>query len=348
MKRMKKLFAILMTMVMVMGLGITGFAAPSPGSDEKYGTTDDRGMIAVSGVEKGVTVTAYQIIKAKYENAGGQFSGYEVIYATSPVISIPTEGTTGNLPAVTISQDQMDQLEKMNLGTGVTMSWDDATQTYKADVAPGTYLVRVTDSETHIYNTMVVSVYYETNGLDETVLEVTKPSAKMIDNPTIEKKVDEMDGNSAEIGDTVKYTITVDPIPHYSGSYPVFNVVDTLSAGLTYNKDLKVTIDNTEFNNYENDFNNQSNVLTIDFVTDEDGYTLNGYTGKSMVITYTATVNNKAVVNEKPNSNDAKLNYTHDSKVEGEDDYVEDKTYTYTFEIDGDVSGTTGMVLEYK
>ena len=39
MKRMKKLFAILMTMAMVMGLSITGFAAQNLGSDGKYGTS---------------------------------------------------------------------------------------------------------------------------------------------------------------------------------------------------------------------------------------------------------------------------------------------------------------------
>ena len=339
MKRMKKLFALLMTLAMVMGLGITGFAATN-GADQKYGTIDDRGTIAVSGVEEGVTVRAYKIIEAKYENAGEQFSGYNVRYTTNPAITIPSDGSP-----VEISQTQMDQLEKMDLGTGEPMNWDSESETYKADVAPGTYLVRVTDSETHIYNTMVVSVYYGTNNLNETVLNVSEVNAKKSDHPTINKKVDGVDGNSAEIGDTVTYTIVVNPIPHYSGKYPVFNIVDTLSSGLTYNRDLEVKIGTETFNNYElTTPTPESNQIKIDFVTDDDGYTLNDYTGQSMTITYTATVNASAVVNEDFNNNDARLNYTRDSKVQNEDTYVEDKTYTYTFEIDGDLSGTTGII----
>lgn len=324
---------------MVMGLGITGFAATN-GADQKYGTADDTGTIAVSGVERGVTVNAYKIIEAKYENTGGQFSGYNVLYTTTPAITIPSDGN-----AVSISQIQMDQLEKMNLGTGVPMNWDDGTSTYKADVAPGTYLVRVTGSETHIYNTMVVSVYYETNSLNETVLNVSEANAKKSDHPTIDKKVDGADGNSAEIEDTVTYTIVVNPIPHYSGNHPVFNIVDTLSSGLTYSGNLEVKIGAETFDNYElTTPTPESNQIKIDFVTDDDGYTLNDYAGQSMTITYTATVNASAAVNEDFNNNDARLNYTRDSKVQNKDTYVKDKTYTYTFEIDGEASGTTGII----
>ena len=342
MKKMKKILAVIMAAAMIMGLGITTMAASSPGEDNKYGTDDDRATISVSGVEEGLTVQAYQIIKANYNNAGGQFSGYEAIYETNPKID-----TSGN---VNISQTQMDQLEKKGLGQGTLMKWKEATSTYEADVAPGTYLVRVTGSETHIYNTMVVSVYYENNGLNETVLSVTAPTAKKTANPTLTKKVDDADGNSAEIGDTVNYEITVNPIPHYSGSHPVFNIEDTLSAGLTYNNDLTVKVDGSEFNNYKLDVNGQ--IITIDFVKDGE-YTLNNdaYVGKSMTITYSATVNNNAVVNEKNNNNDAKLKYTKDSKVnsEGKPNIIatdEDKTYTYTFEIDGALSGTTGIITK--
>lgn len=335
-----------MAAAMIMGLGITTMAAPNTGGDGKFGTSDDTATISVSGVEHGCTVKAYQIIKAKYENTGGQFSGYEAMYVTDPAISI-TPGAS-----VTITQDQMDQLEKMTLDEAepVTMNWKEATSTYEADVAPGTYLVRVTDSETHIYNTMVVSVYYTETGLDEEPLNVTNVEAKKIEHPDLTKKVDGVDGNSAEIGDTVNYEITVNPIPHYSGNYPVFNIEDKLSAGLTYVEgSLKVEVeDSGEINGYESSVSGQT--ITIDFVTD-DGYILNDYTGKSMTITYSATVNGSATVNEVFNNNDAELKYTKDSKINSAVepniiDTDEDKTYTYTFEIDGDLSGTTDIITK--
>ena len=52
MKRMKKLFAILMTMAMVMGLGITGFAA-----------TKDSATITITNAEN-ATLSMVQVIKA--------------------------------------------------------------------------------------------------------------------------------------------------------------------------------------------------------------------------------------------------------------------------------------------
>lgn len=64
MKRMKKLFAILMTMAMVMGLGITGFAA-----DNIVGNYDDVGTITVSGIAEedntDLKVVAYPIIRKR-------------------------------------------------------------------------------------------------------------------------------------------------------------------------------------------------------------------------------------------------------------------------------------------
>lgn len=85
--------------------------------------------------------------------------------------------------------------------------------------------------------------------------------------------------------------------------------------------------------------------ITIDFVSTEDGeseYLLTGYEGKKVVISYKAKLTNDAVLNQNANENDVMLNYTKDSKVTGDEvkDTTEDKTYTYTFDIDGGVSGT--------
>lgn len=55
MKRMKKLFAILMTMAMVMGLSITGFAVSITGTP----SANDEATITVQNVEKNATVYAY-------------------------------------------------------------------------------------------------------------------------------------------------------------------------------------------------------------------------------------------------------------------------------------------------
>lgn len=352
MSKVKKLFAIILSMVMILGMSVTTFATPSAGTDGRYGTNDDTGAITVSGIEADCTVNAYKIIEATYDSTTGQYNGYNPLYTTNPAIQI-TDGITN----VTINQDQMNQISNEilsgNLAEGtsaIEMRYDSASGTYfNSAVAPGTYLVLVTGSEVAVYNPMVVSVYYNQNSLEEKGLNLEDGSAtaKKCDFPDVSKTVDEADGNSAEIGDDVNYEVTIDPVPYYGGEHPVLNIVDTLSTGLTYNEgSLSVRIEG-ETDPLSTDYYDlriSGQTITVDFVKADTGYTLNEYMGKKLVISYTAQINSAAALNEDPNSNNVVLNYTKDSKVDGQDSTENDKTYTYTFEIDGAATGTTGII----
>lgn len=73
MKRMKKLFAILMTMAMVMGLGITGFAA----------TDATHGSITVTGlVKENTKIEVYQVLKADADVNEWVVNGWAKEYVT--------------------------------------------------------------------------------------------------------------------------------------------------------------------------------------------------------------------------------------------------------------------------
>lgn len=85
--------------------------------------------------------------------------------------------------------------------------------------------------------------------------------------------------------------------------------------------------------------------MTINFVKD-NAYKLNGYAGQTLTITYSAKVNDTAVLWKDANTNTAKLNYTNDSKVNGKDTSAEKKTYTYTFDIGGTATGTDGIITK--
>ena len=206
-----------------------------------------------------------------------------------------------------------------------------------------------------------------TNGLDEGNLVIREggATAKVSGQPEIDKVITSGNGtdkgNSAGFtskteGDTVSYKVSVKPIPNYNGSYPVFNVVDTLDKGLTFNaEDVTVKVigggkngaDVTLIKDTDYTFNPSTNngktVLTVDFVVNNN-YTLNNYTGKEVVITYNATLTSDATLNDNANVNDVVLNYTRDSKTTGNDDSDEDKTFTYTFDINGNATGTTGII----
>lgn len=368
MKKMKKLFAILMTMAMVMGLGITGFAAPSPGTDEEYGTSDDRGTITVSGItveadNDNLEVVAYPIIQASYDETNKNFTGYTSLYE-----SIIDEEVMAD-PVDNISQDILnDIIENLDGTTKYEMTSTNNDGTYTVNVPVGSYLVIISGAETTVYNPVVVSVAYTnsngSNNLTEGTVAVDETEAKAwvkaSSVPTVDKTVsdtsgdteNDVNGNSVNVGDSVTYDVTINPVPNYGGDHPVLNVVDTLSAGLTFGNNVIVKVYKNDSDTtgkelilnqdytcvYEDIDSDGVKELKVDFVIN-NAYKLNDYVGQKVVITYSATVNKEAVINEGGNHNDVVLNYTNDSKTTGNDGEDEDKTYTYTFDINGSVTG---------
>lgn len=361
MKKLKKLFAVMLSLIMVLAMGITSFAA-TPDDDGKYSTADDRGTITVKGVESTATVMAYKVIEAQYGNNGGSFSGYNSLY--------PSVIANDRLQAdLDITRDDLNKLaDAVNADTTKTaISMAYANGSWTATVKPGTYLVLVTNAETNIYNPMVVSVYYTnedgtTNDLHEGELKIEEggATAKVSGQPKVDKVITSGNGtdkgNSANVGDTVSYKVSVNPVPNYNGTNPKLNVVDTLDKGLQYTDESlnvvvkgantdgtdKALVAGTDYT-FTPSTKGGKTVLTVDFVVG-DKYTLNAYAGKVVEITYNATLTSDATLNDNANVNDVTLNYTRDSKTEGNGETDNDKTYTYTFDIDGNATGTTGII----
>ena len=362
MKKMRKIFAVLLTLAMVLAMSMTAFAESSAGTDKIFGTADDTATITVTGIdnETGIQVKAYKVVEAKYEGAGSTFSGYNSLYPA--VITQEMVKTDFSLDA-----DQLNRLAnavvKNASAVAISLNNTNGTSTWTANVSAGTYLVLVSNTEAHSYNPMVVSAYYinedgKTN-ISEGALTLTTnvANAKKSDKPLIDKKITGSNGNdygnSVEVGDTVNYEVKVNPIPSYTGSYPKFNVEDTLSAGLDFAKDKDNNVINpivkvgnkalVKDRDYTVSFEGRK--LTVNFVVGS-AYKLNDYASQILTITYAAKVNSDAVVFTGVNTNNAKLNYTNDSKVDGNDGSTEKKTYTYTFEIGGEASGTTGIITK--
>lgn len=397
MKKWKKRMAMALALVMTLAMNLTVFAAPG-NVKEATGTEADTGMIRVGGITyeapkenpdgtaSGITVTAYQIIKASYDAGTGLFSGYQALYPdVSPAISLP-EGT--ELEAE-ISEEQLmaivnaigkdganaiaDTAHAMTLGEdGVAVSED--------NLPVGSYLVVVSGAETRVYNPVVASIYYTTvddgtgNGINQADFNIATTDAwiKVSDVPEVKKEIveskededgnvteDRLKGNSANIGDVIDYAVTVAPVPNYGGSYPKLNVVDTLHDGLTYNPDKGVSVvvkdaaakaDDvdamavgdvtlTEGTDYTLTVSEDKKTITVDFVVNGQ-YMLNSYTGGTVEIRYSAILGKDANINQDANVNEVTLNYSKDSKVEGEDGEDDDEVYSYTFDIDGAVDGS--------
>ena len=359
MKKMKKILAVILSLAMVLGMSMTAFAASS-GTDGIFGTKDDTATITVNGIdnETGIQVNAYKVVEAKYDGAGSTFSGYNSLYPTVITQDMVKADLT------TLTPDQLTALANaVDTTKNAIPLTNTSGTTWKADVAAGTYLVLVSNTEAHSYNPMVVSAYYvnkdgKTDISEGAVdLKTNEANAKKADKPTIDKKITNTNGNdygnSVEVNDIVDYEVTVTPIPSYTGSYPMFNVEDTLSTGLDFvtdksgnvvdpvvkvgtttlekDKDYTVSVDGRK--------------MTINFVVN-DAYKLNAYASQTLTITYSAKVNSEAVLWKDVNTNTAKLNYTNDSKVNGNNASAEKTTYTYTFDIGGTATGTDGIITK--
>ena len=134
--------------------------------------------------------------------------------------------------------------------------------------------------------------------------------------PTIEKKADGKSNSEASIGDDVTFTIT-GTVPDKTGYTNYWYIVkDTLSDGLTYNKDVEATINGSE----------------VDVTVTEKGQTVYfdlseavtaATAGQAIVITYSAELNENAVIGNG-NSNTAKVIYSNDPS----------KDYNGTFDPD--------------
>lgn len=169
------------------------------------------------------------------------------------------------------------------------------------------------------------------------------------DVPTSEKKIleggTEVDANSASIGDTVNYQIT-GTLPSNIDAYKTYyyQFTDTLSKGLTFGNDVKVMIgdtDVTESFTVTSATDGETGVTTIT-ITINDLKSIEGVTitaGTKVVVTYSATLNENAVIAGEGNPNDVKLtysndpNYTGDGANEPKGETPKDEVVTYTTEL---------------
>lgn len=398
MKRMKKILALLLAAVMVMGMCMTAFAEDGEGTTgntegtEGTGDTgdttepevpagpkptmDDKLEASIINIKQtGVTVTAYQVVKANYNDKG--FTGYSWVEGTGyngkRELFVETTTAQGTTRTLNIDEaaivDLAGKAKTDALGTGVTMTQVGDTTTYSAELAAGSYVVLVTGSNDIIYNPMLVGVYYTTTGSGDSNSLVTEDLDATTawdllaqdgfvksSEPDIEKKIVDPDsrndhGDDVAIGDTVSFRIDT-TMPSYSDQYtdPKFNVSDEISKGLTYVADtLKIyvkTVENGEEVLTEMESSAWSFATDMGFSADKNKFKvvfatdyIKANQGTDIVIEYQATLNEDAGINFDPNTNKATLEYSNNPDPNEELKTKDDTTYHYTFGIDAKLYG---------
>ena len=371
MKKMKKVFAVMLSLAMVLGMAMTVSASTAEPTVPKYPVDGDSKEATVSGLQAGDTVSFYQIVDAKYE--GDAFTGYKVVdgYAIANVESPTAEEITDIAKQIAASQadgatliNPFKTIEEIT-GTSVTERLEVGTYLVLVKAAAGT---------DRVYNPMIVSVYYDVNGVqagsvsagDDFQIGTNAPVYAKSSDVTLEKTIvnpgsGNNKGDDVAIGDTVHFQIEA-YIPSYSDEYETIQYIisDTLD-GLDNVRNIKVYLDDTKGEpigadgHYAQTVPTGGKSFTLDFNSDyikglggpatEDATSIVSH---KFIVTYDATLSEDAKVNFDYNTNTAKLTYTH--KPSGETEGIEKETYHYTFAIDGNLGGkdkyVTGEIIK--
>lgn len=348
MKKMKKIVSLLLAMVMVLAMTVGVSAAtvtvPSDGilnghtftAYQIFSGTESSGIL--SDVKWGSGVNSVDFLAALKADTtyGSLFTDCTDAAAVAKVLSDNNTNT-----ALANAVAKIAYANKTDSGTALT-SGENA-------LADGYYLVVDTTAnvgEGGAYNTAVLQIVGNINITVKT------------DAPGVEKKVLEDDkykkdgGYGTGYNDVADYNMG-DAVPfHLIGSVPdmsrydtykyIFH--DTLSAGLTLNEgSIKVYVasdkagtDKAEITGWKKAVDSQK--FTVSFT---DLKTVSGVSqGKYVIVEYTATLNQNAVVGLDGNPNTVHLEYSNkpDQSGSGDTNHTgvtpEDKVIVFTYELD--------------
>ena len=318
------LFAVILSLSM---FSFTAIAAPRIADG-------DKGSITVTNVDSTATATAYQIMTVNFNYDANQPADPEYIWADGAVAYISAhypqyintaDHSVTDAYAELAKSDNSAQARTFFADLAAAIKDGSITATGKsAGVGPqtignldmGSYLVLI-EGGVKIYQPIAVNVVPTYNSatdswsIDNQTITNTKSTL-----PTIDKQVDESQKNFS-IGDDVHYTVTA-TVPTYpqNATAKAFEVSDTLSESLTYNKDAKV---------YGVGADNQQTLLTegvdytvatarldgqtADFVIKFNYDKISQYT--KVAVKYSAKLNEKTVIGDAGNKNAAKLIYNN-------------------------------------
>ncbi len=317
---MKKLFAVLLALTLVLSMGTMALAAD--------------GKITITNAIDGADYEIYKMLSFEPSNTAGDkgvytiVAGWEGFFAAAPATDYFTVTDNNGKTTVALKKDvtAVDQTlakaaiayaEKNTIAATKTATASGATVEFTA-LELGYYAIDTS------LGTMCALT--NTNSTFTATEKNEKPDIdKFVQEDSEMNQADEGWGkvNDADIDQVVNYksTITV--------GYGATNYVmhDTMEAGLTFNNDVTVVASDGSTPDFEVK-TGLTDGCTFEVVFDND-YIADLEKGTTLTVYYSATLNENAKIVDDGNDNTVYLSYGEDSKWETN----EHKTTTYTWKI---------------
>ena len=323
MKTFKRISCLLLALALLLALSVTAFAVDETGSI----TINNATNVSVAGK----TFNAYKILDVKsyttdtvvytvpeamksFYQTRYKLSGSEADFDAQVVAKIKDEPNLFAFAAAALAA-----AEKSITPVSATAAGD-ATSVTINNLPLGYYVVEDAGAATPI---------------SALILDTTNPNVTLkikADKPSIDKKIDgahdtddsttdDVEYNNAAIGDKVPYKVS-SKVPDMTGYTKYYFVVnDTLSKGLSFNKDVAITVgdktlvkdtDFTVVSNVNDDGTTSVEIVFKKFIQYKE------QNGADILITYSATVNENAVIGDKGNPNEVVLTYSNNPNVADE------------------------------
>lgn len=340
MKKLVKMMALVIAMVMVLSMSISVFAAvPESQTIDANSAADANGKYTISVAEGDThTYTVYQILTGSL-NAGESKLGNP---AWGSDAAATTTYATEKAFIDAISASGLSNQEINAIAESVLKSSAEGVGTVSAsnslDVVPGYYLIKDTTETLADGDAKSLNIVAVFNDITITPKKGNVTSEKHVDDQNDSDRTDHSelkDSADYDIGDSIPYTLTM-TLPDDYANYKQYKIVftDDMSAGLTFNNDAKIfygdadttgtSISFVEGGNSSYTSPSAGKVYTYTIAdlkaaqaADDASDALKALGAGSVIkITYTATLNSNAVVGSAGNPNKYKVDFSSNPNQE--------------------------------